>query len=133
MTNRIIVDQDKCTGCNICSKICPIGVVDPADENHLPEVKEAKASSCMNCGHCEVFCPSGALTLNFALHEKDARTIDPVEISPEQLEYHLKEQALGTIFHVPECRKGEDRTDSGYCPLCSNGHERPAGRVDGCI
>ena len=42
MTNRIIVDQDKCTGCNICSKICPIGVVDPADENHLPEVKEQK-------------------------------------------------------------------------------------------
>ena len=98
MTNRIIVDQDKCTGCNICSKICPIGVVDPADENHLPEVKEAKASSCMNCGHCEVFCPSGALTLNFALHEKDARTIDPVEISPEQLEYHLKSRRSVRYF-----------------------------------
>jgi Na+-translocating ferredoxin:NAD+ oxidoreductase RnfC subunit len=85
-------------GCNICSKICPIGVVDPADENHLPEVKEAKASSCMNCGHCEVFCPSGALTLNFALHEKDARTIDPVEISPEQLEYHLKSRRSVRYF-----------------------------------
>jgi formate hydrogenlyase subunit 6/NADH:ubiquinone oxidoreductase subunit I len=78
MMNRIIVDQDRCTGCNICSKICPISVVDPADENHLPKVKEAKASSCVNCGHCEVFCPSGALTLNFALLEKGARTIEPV-------------------------------------------------------
>jgi nitroreductase/NAD-dependent dihydropyrimidine dehydrogenase PreA subunit len=87
---KIIVDQDRCTRCSICSKICPLGLVDSADENHLPQVTESKASGCINCGHCEVFCPSGALTLDFALDEKRDGTIESAEISPDNLGTYLK-------------------------------------------
>jgi nitroreductase/NAD-dependent dihydropyrimidine dehydrogenase PreA subunit len=87
---KIIVDQDRCTRCSICATICPLGIVDSADEIHLPQVTETKASSCINCGHCEAFCPSGALTLNFALDEKRAEAIDSGAISSDHLGTYLK-------------------------------------------
>lgn len=88
--NGITVNQDQCTRCNICSEICPVGVIEPADENHRAQVKETKASRCIKCGHCEAFCPSGALTLNFALDEKRDDTIEPGEISAELLGRYMK-------------------------------------------
>ena len=36
----IFVDQDLCTRCGICSVVCPMAIVTPADENTLPLVKE---------------------------------------------------------------------------------------------
>ena len=60
----ILVDQDLCTRCGICSVVCPVAIVDPADENTLPRVQDAKAGMCIQCGHCEVSCPSQALLLN---------------------------------------------------------------------
>ncbi|WP_080565430.1 4Fe-4S binding protein [Methanosarcina barkeri] len=32
---KIIVVQDRCTGCNICVKICPSYFIEPADEAYL--------------------------------------------------------------------------------------------------
>ena len=39
----ILVDQDLCTRCGICSVVCPMSIVDPADENTLPKVQDAKS------------------------------------------------------------------------------------------
>jgi nitroreductase/ferredoxin len=103
--NRIIVDQDQCTRCSICSKICPVGIIDSADENHLPQVTETKASGCVNCGHCEVFCPSRALTLNFALDEKRGGTIEPGEISAERLCTYLKSRRSVRHFTAQKVEK----------------------------
>jgi nitroreductase/NAD-dependent dihydropyrimidine dehydrogenase PreA subunit len=86
----IIVDQDRCTRCSICAEICPFGLVDPADEQHLPQIAETKATSCNNCGHCEVFCPSGAITLDYALDENGRGTVESAEISPDHLGTYLK-------------------------------------------
>ena len=60
----ILVDQDLCTRCGICSVICPMSIVEPADENTLPKVMEVKAGMCIQCGHCESYCPTQALLLN---------------------------------------------------------------------
>lgn len=67
---KIIVDQDRCTQCGICATVCPLGLTFEADETMLPQALEKVAPFCLNCGHCEVSCPQGALTLNFALDEK---------------------------------------------------------------
>lgn len=66
----ILVDQDLCTRCGICSVVCPMSIVSPADENTLPVVEDEKAGMCIRCGHCEVSCPSQALLLNYLPDEK---------------------------------------------------------------
>jgi len=66
----ILVDQDLCNRCGICSVVCPVAVVTPADENTLPAVNDAVAGICIRCGHCEVSCPTQALLLNDRPDEK---------------------------------------------------------------
>jgi nitroreductase/NAD-dependent dihydropyrimidine dehydrogenase PreA subunit len=86
----IIVDKDRCTGCSICAEICPLAIIDSADATHLPLAKEAEAARCINCGHCEIYCPTGALTLNYALDEKTDEAVELGEISPNDLGIYLK-------------------------------------------
>ncbi|HEX3001703.1 MAG TPA: 4Fe-4S binding protein, partial [Methanoregula sp.] len=39
----ILVNQDLCTRCGICSNVCTLGLIDTPDEKCLPNVPEAKA------------------------------------------------------------------------------------------
>ena len=41
-----------------------MAIVTPANDNTLPIVKDDVAGMCIQCGHCEVSCPSQALLLN---------------------------------------------------------------------
>lgn len=88
----IHVDQDLCTRCGICSNVCTMGFIDPADENLLPKVPETKTGMCIRCGHCEVYCPSQALLLN---ERPDERVPPPPNvgiIDPETMGYYLKKR-----------------------------------------
>ncbi len=54
---EIIVNSEKCTGCNICVRVCPQKVL---------ELKESKSycfdtERCMGCFGCEDECPHGAI------------------------------------------------------------------------
>jgi len=88
----ILVDQDLCTRCGICSVVCTSGIVDPADETTLPKVPDAKAGRCLRCGHCEAFCPSQALLLNFLADEKGALPAGAGTITPDEMGYYLKKR-----------------------------------------
>jgi nitroreductase/NAD-dependent dihydropyrimidine dehydrogenase PreA subunit len=90
--SHLIVDQDRCTACGICVKVCPSGIIDSADEAHLPQVKEANISRCLYCGHCEVFCPSQALLLNLHPDEKVPLPAGIGAISPEDIAFYLKKR-----------------------------------------
>jgi nitroreductase/NAD-dependent dihydropyrimidine dehydrogenase PreA subunit len=81
----ILVDQNLCTRCGICSNVCSSRIIDLADENTLPKVPDGKALLCIHCGHCEAHCPTQALLLNDRPEEKvrlpaGAGNIDPVEM-----------------------------------------------------
>jgi ferredoxin len=81
----ILVDQDLCTWCGSCSVVCSMGVIDPAEENTLPKVQEAKAGICIRCGHCAAHCRSQALLVIDRPDEKvplpaGAGTIAPGEM-----------------------------------------------------
>src|SRR5665647_3855072 len=82
---HIIVNQDLCTRCSICVKVCPSGIIDPVDEAHLPQVQETNVSRCLNCGHCEAFCPSQALLLDLRPDEKVPLLAGAGTISPEDI------------------------------------------------
>ena len=70
--------------------VCPLGIIDSADEAHLPQVQEANAPRCVDCGHCEVSCPAEALKLNLASDEACDQIIEPGKIAPESLGIYLR-------------------------------------------
>src|SRR5450759_2469828 len=89
---HIIVNQDLCTRCSICVKVCPSGIIDPVDEAHLPQVQETNVSRCLNCGHCEAFCSSQALLLDLRPDEKVPLLAGAGTISPEDIAFYLKKR-----------------------------------------
>jgi nitroreductase/NAD-dependent dihydropyrimidine dehydrogenase PreA subunit len=88
----ILVDQDLCTRCGICSSVCPMAIVSLADENTPPLVKEEAAGRCIQCGHCEVSCPSQALLLNIRPDEKVLLSAGTGAISSGDMEIYLKKR-----------------------------------------
>ena len=88
----ILVDQNLCTRCGICSVVCPMAIVTPADDNTLPIVKDDVAGMCIQCGHCEVSCPSQALLLNVRPDEKVPLPAGAGTISPEDMAFYLKKR-----------------------------------------
>jgi nitroreductase/NAD-dependent dihydropyrimidine dehydrogenase PreA subunit len=86
----ILVDKNLCTRCSICARVCPVGIIDDADDTNLPHLPDKKAPMCINCGHCEVSCPPGALSLNFRLDGKPAPAGSGSGIAPDVLSGYLK-------------------------------------------
>ncbi len=52
--------QDKCTGCGMCSEVCPHAVFIINDKKAIITDKD----SCMECGACMQNCPAGAIQVN---------------------------------------------------------------------
>jgi nitroreductase len=67
-------------------------IIGPVDENTLPLIPEAKAMMCIRCGHCEVSCPSGALTPDFLPDEKVLPAAGAGSISSQDLGVYLKKR-----------------------------------------
>lgn len=88
----ILVDQDLCTRCGICSVVCPMAIVTPGDDNTLPIVKNTVTGICIQCGHCEVSCPSQALLLNVRPDEKVPLPTEAGTISSDDMKFYLKKR-----------------------------------------
>jgi NADH-quinone oxidoreductase subunit I len=64
--------QDRCTSCGICAKVCPPQCIwidqtnDPVSGRPVPEPKEfyIDIDICMNCGFCAEFCPFDAIKMD---------------------------------------------------------------------
>jgi NAD-dependent dihydropyrimidine dehydrogenase PreA subunit len=54
---KIIVDNNKCTGCSTCVDTCPVGVYEIKDKKSVP----VKPEECLVCRACEVQCSEGAI------------------------------------------------------------------------
>jgi len=53
-----LVSAERCTGCNICVRICPMNVFDPVP-GAAPII--ARNDDCQTCFMCELYCPVDAL------------------------------------------------------------------------
>jgi nitroreductase len=69
-----------------------MSIIDPADHNTLPAVRDAKAGMCIQCGHCESFCPTQALLLNVRPDEKVLLQPGSGSLSEKDLEIYLKKR-----------------------------------------
>ena len=52
------IDEELCSGCGVCRKICPFGAISSAGNQARPEINRLL---CQGCGLCAATCPSGAI------------------------------------------------------------------------
>ncbi len=69
----INIDSQKCIKCNLCSKVCPDGIIEAG-----PTVSAEKNMAwCIRCGHCFAVCPTEAITvIGF-------KGFSPIAVKPE--------------------------------------------------
>ena len=54
----ILVNEEKCVGCELCVKDCPSGCL------YIENGKAyTKKGGCLECGHCYSVCPQGAIIM----------------------------------------------------------------------
>ena len=58
--NTLALKTELCNGCRMCIHVCPHGVFEPDGK----VVKMAHQTRCMECGACQLNCPTGALAVN---------------------------------------------------------------------
>lgn len=68
-----IVDDAKCTGCEICISLCPYGAI---AKDPLTEKADVNRVLCEGCGTCAGGCPTGAITLLNLTEEQVTKMIE---------------------------------------------------------
>ncbi|MDO9711460.1 4Fe-4S dicluster domain-containing protein [Paracraurococcus lichenis] len=53
-----LISAERCTGCNICVRACPVNVFDTVP-GAMPVI--ARQADCQSCFMCELWCPEDAL------------------------------------------------------------------------
>lgn len=88
----IQINEEKCNVCGICSRICPMGVLE-IDSTKVKPVLSVVASmekACFSCGHCEAGCPQGAISVLDNLKGEKIVLHKDLRISPAQIGQHLR-------------------------------------------
>jgi len=57
-----VVDQEKCSGCGICERVCPYGAMRLVEIYAVTKAQSTPAS-CKGCGVCAASCPSKAVDM----------------------------------------------------------------------
>jgi ferredoxin len=58
-TNTLEYDSDLCTGCGMCSAVCPHAVFEQTGD----VARLAHGERCMECGACSLNCSTGAIAV----------------------------------------------------------------------
>ena len=67
------VDEDKCTSCGICARVCPYNAITVDKKNKRPAV--VIEAACAGCGTCAAECPFDAIEMN---HFSDTQILSQV-------------------------------------------------------
>ncbi len=65
MKGKIVVDTEKCKGCQVCIPVCPANVIEMSKfvngkgYNFMEQVRE----ECTGCTSCAIVCPDGVITV----------------------------------------------------------------------
>jgi 2-oxoglutarate ferredoxin oxidoreductase subunit delta len=65
--SRIVIDQDRCKGCGLCTIACPHELVRIADrfnaKGYRPAALVDPEQKCTGCANCAMMCPDVAITV----------------------------------------------------------------------
>jgi 2-oxoglutarate ferredoxin oxidoreductase subunit delta len=62
----IVVDTERCKGCEVCVVACPVGVLALADEVNSKGYHYSKMKNpddCTGCASCAMVCPDSVITV----------------------------------------------------------------------
>ncbi len=59
MAYQVIVDEEKCVGCEECVDVCPVDVYEMQDGKSVA----VNAEECLGCESCVEVCEAGAITI----------------------------------------------------------------------
>lgn len=63
----IVVNTERCKGCQLCIVACPKGVIALAQKrvntHGYPYVEAAQPDDCIGCASCGIVCPDGCITV----------------------------------------------------------------------
>ena len=63
----VIIDRDRCKGCELCVRVCPMGVLEMSKEinvkGYFPAYK-ADPHRCIGCRMCAMTCPDTAIEIS---------------------------------------------------------------------
>jgi len=76
MRGTIIIDENRCKGCELCVSVCPKGVIGMADRftprGYRPSVLIDPDGLCTGCLLCATICPDVAITVYREIRSKGA-------------------------------------------------------------
>ncbi len=62
----IVVDTERCKGCDVCVVVCPVSVLGLADEVNSKGYHYCKMKNpddCTGCASCAMVCPDSVITV----------------------------------------------------------------------
>ncbi|MCP3894671.1 MULTISPECIES: 4Fe-4S binding protein [Bacteroides] len=62
----IVVDTERCKGCNLCAVACPLNVISLAKEVNIKGYNyayQALEDTCNGCSSCAIVCPDGCISV----------------------------------------------------------------------
>lgn len=68
MNFGILIDEDRCKRCGICSEVCPESVFEK--DSLTDKIYVKRADLCITCGHCVFYCPEEAVNHSLFPYEK---------------------------------------------------------------
>ncbi len=64
---RIVIDSERCKGCELCTTVCPQNVIQMADsfnaKGYRPAVLVDPDGICTGCAVCAIICPDVTITV----------------------------------------------------------------------
>lgn len=67
MKGAIVVDEERCKGCNLCVVACPLDLLSLAEKAVNKKgyrfAQQVMEEACNGCASCAIVCPDGCITV----------------------------------------------------------------------